>query len=101
MYRILAALFAFLAILAFTSQLTAQQNLVNPVVAVTGSVFNAITHEPVTVFLLVVDETGKKVSATRSNSAENGYYYIPSLKPGRKYFVIINQPEYCKEKFEI
>lgn len=79
----------------------AQQSMVNPVVAVTGGVFNAVTHEPVTVFLVVLDETGKKVSATRSNSAENGYYYIPSLKPGRKYFVTINVPEYCKEKFEI
>ncbi len=101
MNRILAAFFALIAIVAFTGKATAQQNLVNPVVAVTGSVFNAVTHEPVTVFLLVVDETGKKVSATRSNSAENGYYYIPSLKPGRKYYVTINQPEYCKEKFEI
>lgn len=93
-------LFAFLAFVSATT-MKAQQSLVNPVVAVTGSVFNAVNHEPVTVFLVVVDETGKKVSATRSNSAENGYYYIPSLKPGKKYFVTINQPEYCKEKFEI
>lgn len=87
-------------LLAFPNA-NAQQSLVNPVVAVTGSVFNAVTHEPVTVFIVVVDETGKRISATRSNSAENGYYYIPSLKPGKKYYLTVNQPEYCKEKFEL
>lgn len=75
--------------------------LVGTVVAVTGSVFNSVTREPVTAYLIVLDENGKRINATRSNSAENGYYYITSLKPGQKYYITISQPNYFKEKFEI
>lgn len=75
--------------------------LVGTVVAITGSVFNSVTREPVTAYLVVLDANGKRVNATRSNSAENGYYYITSLKPGQKYFITVSQPNYFKEKFEI
>lgn len=75
--------------------------LVGTVVSITGSVFNSVTREPVTAYLIVLDENGKRVNATRSNSAENGYYYITSLKPGKKYTITISQPNYFKEKFEI
>ncbi len=75
--------------------------LVETVVAITGSVLNSVTREPVTAYLVVLDENGKRVNATRSNSAENGYYYITSLKPGHKYTINISQPNYFKEKFEI
>ncbi|MCX7736391.1 MAG: OmpA family protein [Candidatus Kapabacteria bacterium] len=74
---------------------------VGTVVALTGSVLNSVTREPVTAYLIVLDENGKRINATRSNSAENGYYYITSLKPGQKYYITISQPNYFKEKFEI
>lgn len=75
--------------------------LVGTVVAITGSVLNSVTREPVTAYLIVLDESGKRINATRSNSAENGYYYITSLKPGQKYYISISQPNFFKEKFEI
>lgn len=99
--RLVFSIIILLFLIGINQKSNAQGGLVNPVVAVTGSVTNAITHEPVTIFILVLDENGKKASATRSNASENGSYYIPSLKPGRKYFVTIDQPEYCKEKFEV
>lgn len=77
----------------------AKAQLVGPVVSLTGNVFNEVTRQPVTVFLVVFDESGKRVTATRSNSAENGYYYITGLKPGNKYKIGIKQKDYFAEEF--
>ncbi|KKS83894.1 MAG: hypothetical protein UV60_C0031G0002 [Parcubacteria group bacterium GW2011_GWA2_43_11] len=70
----------------------AESQLLNTVVALTGNVFDAVTKEPVTVFVIVNDEWGNKVTATRSNAFENGYYYVTGLRPGNKYTIIL---EYC------
>lgn len=97
-----ALIFLTLTFIIFISNLNVSSSqLVGTVVSITGSVFNSVTREPVTAYLIVLDENGKRVNATRSNSAENGYYYITSLKPGKKYFITISQPNYFKEKFEI
>ncbi len=71
------------------------------VVSVTGSVYNAVTHEPVSIFLIVMDQNGRRVTAARSNAAEDGYYFITSLKPGNKYTINIGQKGYFKEQFEL
>jgi outer membrane protein OmpA-like peptidoglycan-associated protein len=51
--------------------------------------------------LVILDENNKKITSTKSNASENGMYYITGLKPGRKYYLSVNQPEYFKEKIEI
>ncbi len=70
-------------------------------VSVTGSVYDAVSHEPVSVFLIVLDENGKRVSAARSNAADGGYYFIAGLKPGHKYTINIGQKGYFKEQIPI
>lgn len=93
----------FILLLAFAIILPnmVRAQLVGPVVAVTGNVFDAVTREPVTVFLMVTDDAGERVNATRSNSAENGYYYIAGLKPGKTYHILIKASGYFKEKHEL
>lgn len=88
-----------LLILAFPYVLEAQ--LVGAVVSLTGNVFNEVTKKPVTVFLMVMDEEGNRVNATRSNAADNGYYYIAGLKPGKKYTIHLKQKNYFKEEFDL
>ena len=79
----------------------AESQLLNTVVALTGNVFDAVTKEPVTVFVIVNDEWGNKVTATRSNAFENGYYYVTGLRPGNKYTIILRKPKYFLEKYDI
>ena len=91
----------YIILLFVISSNISHAQLVNPVVALTGSVIDAVTKDPVTAIMVVTDETGKRVNATRSNGAENGNYYITSLKPGHKYIVTVSNTYYLKEKFEI
>ena len=81
--------------------LPTKAQLLNTVVALTGNVFNTITKEPVTAFVLAKDQNGKLVQATRSNSFNNGYYYLTGLKPGQKYTIILNKPKFFKEVTEV
>jgi outer membrane protein OmpA-like peptidoglycan-associated protein len=92
----------FVALIIFLAfGLEAQSQLINPVVAITGSVYDAVTKDPVSTFIVILDENGKRINATRSNASENGYYYISSLKPGHKYTLVISQASYLKEKHDI
>ena len=75
--------------------------LVGPVIAITGSVYDAVNKNPVTALLVVTDANGKRINASRSNASENGYYFITSLKPGQKYTITVTQPNYLKEKYEL
>lgn len=83
------------------SSVYSHAQLIGPVVSLTGSVYDAITKEPVTVVLTVSDETGKKINGTRSNATNNGYYYLTSMKAGHKYTISISQANYMKEKYEM
>lgn len=65
--------------------LLAQNKGFDLIVSLTGSVFNEYTKEPISINIEVLDEMGNKINRTRSNSAENGYYFITGLKPGKKY----------------
>jgi outer membrane protein OmpA-like peptidoglycan-associated protein len=95
---ILYIAFFILVIIFLSNKLEAQ--IVGTTVSITGSVYSQTTHEPITVFLVVMDESGKRVSATRSNASDNGYYYIAGLKPGQKYTISIAQKGYFKEKID-
>jgi len=89
---------AFIFVFAVNSSYA---QLLHTVVALTGNVFDAITKKPVTVFLIVQDSLGNKVQATRSNTYENGYYYLTGLKPGNKYTIILRKQNYFIEKYKI
>ncbi len=72
-----------------------------PIVAITGSVINESNKSFLSAKFSVFDITGKQVYSSRSNSAENGYYYIPSLTPGNTYTIKFDEPGYFKENFSI
>jgi outer membrane protein OmpA-like peptidoglycan-associated protein len=93
---ILTTLFVF-GILSFNTN----AQMLTTVVAVTGNIFDAVTKEPQTVFVIVLDEQGNKVTATRSNAYENGYYYVTGLKPGNKYTVRLKKAKYFLENYDI
>lgn len=93
--------FLIIAIFVLLFIQSAYSQLVGPVISLTGNIFNEVTRQPVTVFLIVLDEEGKRVNATRSNSAQNGYYYLTGLKPGKKYTLTIKQKDFLTEEFEI
>jgi len=89
-----------LGVLFFTLSEAAFSQLVNPVVSITGSVMDAVTKQPVTAIMIVTNEEGKRINATRSNGSDNGYYYLTSLKPGHKYTITVNSKYYLKETYE-
>ena len=84
-------------LISFSQLILAQ--LVNPVVSITGSVMDAVTRQPITAIMIVTDENGKRINATRSNGTDNGYYYLTSLKPGKKYTITVSSKYYLKEKY--
>ena len=96
--KILISMLSTLALVIILGHAAYAQAL-GPVVSLTGNIFNEVTKQPVTVFLMVLDQDGKRVTATRSNSAENGYYYITGLKPGKTYTISIKQKDYLNEQF--
>jgi len=90
----------FLGVLFFTLSEASDAQLVNPVVSITGSVMDAVSKQPITAIMVVTDETGKRINATRSNGSDNGYYYLTSLKPGKKYTITVSSKYYLKEVYE-
>lgn len=100
LYKKLIYLILFFLI-SITNNILSQDSFLKVVVALTGNIYNEVTLEPVTVFIKVFDENGNRVASTRSNSAENGYYYITGLKPGKKYTLNITQQDFFKEIHQI
>lgn len=88
-----------LLIVFLLSNAFAAAQLVNPVVSITGSVMDASTRQPITAILIVTNEKGKRINATRSNGTDNGYYYLTSLKPGKTYTITVSSKFYLKEKY--
>lgn len=74
---------------------------VRAVVGVTGSMFNYVDKNPISVEMQVYDNAGKKVNATKSNGAENGYYYVTGLFPGNTYIFVVKDKNYLTERFEV
>ncbi|MGC9079004.1 MAG: OmpA family protein [Candidatus Kapaibacteriota bacterium] len=71
------------------------------VVSISGTVKNAITKEPMTVYITAYDQQGKKVNTARSNSSDNGYFFLTGLKPGETYQIVVDQPGFLKEVYEL
>ncbi len=71
------------------------------VVSISGTVKNAITKEPMTVYVVAYDQNGKKVNVARSNSSENGYYFLTGLKPGNTYQIVVEFSGFIREGYTL
>jgi hypothetical protein len=71
------------------------------VVSISGTVKNAITKEPMTVYVVAFDQGGKKVNVARSNSSENGYYFLTGLKPGNTYQIVVEFSGFIREEYTL
>lgn len=91
-----------ITIIAFTLfLLLSSQGFIKTTVALTGNVFNKVTKIGETCNILVYDENGNRASATRSIGSQNGYYYLPGLKPGQKYNIQLRKKGFMKENINI
>lgn len=90
--------FVLVACLGFMpSKLHAQ---IGTVITVAGNVLDEVTRNPTTVNVVFNDEAGNRVVSSRSNS-KDGSYLVTGLKPGKKYKVRIEQPEFFQAEYEI
>ncbi len=69
-------------------------------VSLTGNVFDAVTKEPLTVFIIAKNSDGDIVAATRSDGFENGSYTIENLQPNEDYTILIKKKDYFLEKYD-
>lgn len=77
------------------------QGFIKTTVALTGNVFNEINKIGETCNIMVFDEDGNRVTATRSIGSQNGYYYLPGLKPGKKYQISLRKKGFMIETVEL
>ena len=94
------SILAWLVILITNNNMFAQGGLVSSVVSLTGNVINEITRLPETVAITVFDESGEKVTSTRSIANENGYYYLTGLKTGQNYTVRLKKKDFLEEMWK-
>ena len=94
-------MFRIVIILIIFTSSSFSQGLINATVGLTGNVFNQVTKLPETAVIKVFDADGRRVGATRSNGAQNGAYYVPGLKPGLTYELIITKRDFMTEKYKI
>lgn len=97
-FRIIATLILFLSI-CFCLKTNAQ--FTNTVVSISGTVKNAVTKEPMTTYVTAYDQQYRKINSARSNASDNGYYFLTGLKPGQKYYIVVEQTGFLKEVYEL
>lgn len=86
-------------ILFLTPKFALLAQFTSVVVSINGTVKNAVTKEPLTVYVVAYDEKGNKVNVARSNSSDNGYYFLTGLKPGNNYKIVVEQANFIKEEY--
>ncbi len=79
----------------------ANSQVFNPIVAITGSVFNQDTKAPLSAKYGIYDQSDALVYTSRSNAFENGYYYIPKLTPGKTYVIKFEEMGYFRDNFTV
>jgi outer membrane protein OmpA-like peptidoglycan-associated protein len=79
---------------------TAHAQVIGTVVTVRGIVIDEINRNPASVNLTFFDDQMKKVNSSRSN-AKDGEYLVTGLKPGKKYTVQIEHPDFFKAEYTI
>lgn len=82
-------------------QLKTEAQFTSTVVSISGTIKNFVTKEPMTVYVTAYDDQYRKINTARSNSADNGYYFLTGLKPGQKYLIVVDQPGFLKEVYEL
>lgn len=92
-------LLLIIGLLFFNAETYSQ--LTSTVVSISGTVKNAVTKEPMTVYVVAYDQQGRKINAARSNSSDNGYYFLTGLKPGQTYQIVVEQTGFIKEVYEL
>lgn len=88
---------AMFAVALWLSNAAALHAQIGTTVALTGTVLDELTRQPVSVTMTFYDTDGKKINSTRSNEKEGGAYYV-ILKPGQKYVVNFDNPNYMREE---
>ncbi len=86
-------IFTFLIVLS--TQVFSQWT--SAVVAVTGAVIDEVTKKPISVNIVIFDNTGKKINSTKSNASDSGYYFVTGLSSGKNYTFEISSDNYLKE----
>ena len=76
MNRLLIIVYFLSSVFAFSQ--------IQTVITLQGNVYNEITKQPISVEVQLLDETGKKINSSRSNS-KDGSYLLTGLKPGQAY----------------
>ena len=72
------------------------------VVSVTGSVFNSVTKDPIRIGYKILDENNKTIRRGKTNPAQNGYYFVTGLRPGKRYKMVFEGTDnYFKAEFDI
>lgn len=79
--------------------LNSNAQFTSTVVSISGTVKNAVTKEPMTVYVVAYDQNGKKINVARSNSSDNGYYFLTGLKPGNIYKIVVEQANFIREEY--
>ncbi|MFN3306468.1 MAG: OmpA family protein [Candidatus Kapaibacteriota bacterium] len=97
--RTLSIFSLFVLLLTISVEVNAQ--FTNAVVSISGTIKNAITKEPMTTYVTAYDQQNRKINSARSNASDNGYYFLTGLKPGQKYLIVVEQPGYLKEVYEL
>jgi len=94
-------MYKIIILIILASSLSFSQGLINATVALTGNVFNQVNKLPETAVIKVLDMDGRRVGAARSNGAQNGAYFVPGLKPGQTYQVLITKKNFMTEKYKV
>ena len=94
----LSLLFAAFALCLAGS--VSQAQVISAVITVRGIVLDEVNRNPASVNLTFFDDQNKKVNSSRSN-AKDGEYLVTGLKPGKKYTVQIEHPDFFKAEYSI
>lgn len=101
--RIFVSIFAIALIFSFANIAKAQQSnisLANVVVSLTGNVFDHTTRDPLSVNIVVKDNTGRIIQRARSNSVD-GYYFMSGFRPGQVYNINFQKDGYFNTNFKL
>ncbi|MCX6147995.1 MAG: hypothetical protein NTW25_12230 [Candidatus Kapabacteria bacterium] len=91
----LKSVFAFSTILTvlFSVNLFAV-GIINPVITLSGKIFDKKSSQPIQSFIIVKEENGKTIYRGKSNK-NTGFYLITGLKPESKYKISISANEFA------
>lgn len=90
----------FAITLIFTILISISMNaasIINPVVSLSGKIFDKKSNLPIQSNIIVKDEEGKTIYKGKSNK-NTGFYLISGLKPEAKYTISISVNEFASKE---